>query len=102
MTWTEIVVRHGPPLGATLLLLGTVMRGPTWLPEWFSFRRVVRLNREFSARMRAAGDLVAASRAEARLADHVERLQRYGALLSVVGGVLLAASLIVAVVTGRY
>jgi hypothetical protein len=102
MTWLELAVRYGPPLGATLLLLGTVMRAPTWLPEPFSFRRVVRTNQKYSVRMRAEGDEASARRAEARLADHLERLQRYGRRASVVGIVVLTATLLLAVAKGSY
>lgn len=102
MRWVVMVVRYGPPVGAILLLFGTVLRGPAWLPDLFSFRRVVRSNREYSARMRAAGDVAAARRAEARLADHLERMQRCGALLSAVGGVVLVASLLVTLLNGGY
>ena len=102
MTWLELAVRHGPPVGETLLVFGTVMHGPAWLPEPFSFRRVVRANREYSARMRSGGDEAAARRAEARLADHLKRLQRYGRLTGVVGGVLLATTLLLALARGGY
>lgn len=102
MTWLELAVRYGPPLGTTLLVLGTVMRGPSWLPEPFSFRRVVRANREYSARMRAGGDEAAARRVEARLEDQLEQLHRYGRLASVAGGVLLATTLLLALAMGGY
>jgi hypothetical protein len=78
------------------------MQGPVWLPEPFSLRRLVRANREYSARMRARGDEAAACRAEARLADHLKRLQRYGWRTSVMGGVLLATSLLLALARGGY
>jgi hypothetical protein len=55
MTWLELAVRHGLPVRATLLVFGTVMRARLWLPEPFSFRRVVRASREYRADASAVG-----------------------------------------------
>jgi hypothetical protein len=90
--------RAVPSAGAALFIVGAMFR-------WFEpiSRFLVRMSlgsdpfataRASILERRAAGDEVAARRAEERIRDQQERLIRYGRAMMIVGAVIVALSLL--------
>jgi hypothetical protein len=90
--------RAVPSAGAALFIVGAMFR---WFEPIWRFLGRMGLGPDPSAatrawilERRAAGDEVAARRAEERIRDQQERLMRYGRAMMIVGAVIVALSLL--------
>jgi hypothetical protein len=105
LNWTDFLdalQRNGalPSAGLTLFTVGATFHWfeqlcgflgrRKWGPDPFTTTRI------YVAGLRASGDEQNASRAEARIQDHQQRLRRYGRAMMLVGVAIVALSVLLA------